>query len=282
MFWDPTTSCFLVSANFRLDPDHVLGDPFPGIQYNSRMSPSVISGDTAPRKPFPPGSPVFAVVDNDIYEGNVISVPTPQCPWYSVLPIGGSAEPLYAPACNLCLPDDPMLPLDQHLDQSSELPSLPPWLKQDSQMTLESDGASCWGYFSLSDQGTWEFVQQDGHGGLTYHIHIGDLPHTWRSQLLDGSLCLGWSADMQAYHVHAHGLRKGVPGLFASPCRKTTSTTTFGLIHILTWDKYKRKLSHVKVIPSMNIKTIKKPNLASWLWEITRTPYGSLEMSTPP
>jgi hypothetical protein len=77
MFWDPTTSCFSVSAGYWLDPDRGLGDPFPGIHYDGGMSPSLISGDTAPREPFPPGSPVFAVVDNDIDEGNVISVPTP-------------------------------------------------------------------------------------------------------------------------------------------------------------------------------------------------------------
>jgi hypothetical protein len=57
MFWDPTTSSFSISANFRLDPNRGLGDPFPGIHYDGAISPSVISGNTPPREPFPPRVP---------------------------------------------------------------------------------------------------------------------------------------------------------------------------------------------------------------------------------
>jgi hypothetical protein len=142
MFWDPTTSRFSASADFHLDPDRGLGDLFPGIHYDGGMSPSVVSGDTAPWEPFPPGCPAFTTVNDDIYEGNVVLVPTPQCPWYSILPIGGSAEPFNIPPCNVCSLDVPVFPLDRNLESSVELPSLPAWLKQDSQITLESDGAS--------------------------------------------------------------------------------------------------------------------------------------------
>jgi hypothetical protein len=273
MFWDPTTSSFSVLADFRLDPDRGLGDPFPGIHYDGGMAPSLISGDTAPREPYPPGSPVFAIVGDDIYEGNVVAVPTPNCQWYTILPIGGTAETFNVPPCDLCSPDDPMLPLDCNLDRSSELPSLPPWMKQDSQLTLESDGASRQGYLSLSVHGTWEFVQRDGHGAVTYFIDLSDLPHTWRSRLLDGSLWLGWGALSRAYHVHAQGLRRGVPGSFKLSMRKDyvdhpiwmdsyteeyvslRDQTTF---FTLTWEEYERKYSHVKIIPSMNVQTIKK------------------------
>jgi hypothetical protein len=276
MFWDPTTSRFSVSSDFRLDPDRGLGDPFPGIHYDGGMSPSVVSGDTPPKEPFPPGSTVFAMVDDDIYEGNVVSVPTPQCPWYSVLPIGGTSEAFNVAPCDLSSPDDPMFPLDQAMDTSSDLPSLPGWMKQDSQLTLESDGATRRGYLSLTDHGTWEFVQRDGHGGITYFANLGDLPHTWRSRLLDGTLQLGWANESRAYHVHAHGLRKGVPGSFKLSMRKDyidhgiwmdsyseeyislRDQTTF---FTLTWEEYERKYSHVKIIPSMNIQTIKRDDV---------------------
>ena len=34
MFWDPTTSRFPVSADYKLDPDRQLSDPFPEIHYD--------------------------------------------------------------------------------------------------------------------------------------------------------------------------------------------------------------------------------------------------------
>jgi hypothetical protein len=70
------------------------------------------------------------MVGDDVYEGQVVLVPTPQCSWYSVIPTRGTAE---------SSPDDPMLPLDCHLDTSS-VPTLPSLFKQDSNMTLEADG----------------------------------------------------------------------------------------------------------------------------------------------
>jgi hypothetical protein len=45
MFWDPTTSRFSISADFPLDPDRGLGDPFPGIHYEGGMALSILSGD---------------------------------------------------------------------------------------------------------------------------------------------------------------------------------------------------------------------------------------------
>jgi hypothetical protein len=74
-----------------------------------------------------------------------------------------------------------MFPLDQAMDSSSDLPTLPRWMKQDSQLTLESDGATRRGFLSLTERGTWEFVQRNGHGGITYFVNLADLPHTWRS-----------------------------------------------------------------------------------------------------
>jgi hypothetical protein len=149
-----------------------------------------------------------------------VSVPTPQWPWYAVLPIGGTSEPFNVASCNLSSPDNLMFPLDQAMDTLSDLPILPQWMKQDSQLTLESDGATRRGFLSLTNHCTWEFVQQNGHGGMTYFVNLADIPLTWQSQLLDGTLQLGWTNESGAYQVHAYGLQKGVPGFFKLSIRK--------------------------------------------------------------
>jgi Reverse transcriptase (RNA-dependent DNA polymerase) len=128
----------------------------------------------------------------------------------------------------------------------------------------------------MSEEGTWEFLQWDRHGNRTYHMNLADLPPTWRYCLLDGLLHLGWLMESRAYHVHAQGLWKGVPGSFCFLMHKDyvdhdiwfdsyyaeyvslQDQTTFFSI---TWDKYKQKYSHVKIILSMNIQTIKKDEI---------------------
>ena len=270
MFWDPSTSCFSVSADYRLDPDRGLGDPFPGIYYDGGMAPSLISGSSPPKEPFPPGSTVYAIVDDDVYEGVVVSVPTPNCDWYSIRPTG-SDDNFKVPPCDLCSPDDPMIPLDRNLSTSS-LPTLPTWFQQGSHVTLETDGAFRPGYLGLTGDGSWEFFQRDGTGQVTYRLDLGDLPHTWRSRLLDGTLQLGWNAPPRAYHVHAGGLQQGVPGSFRRSMRKNyvdhgiwidsyteeyVSLRDKNTFRTITWDEYERLYSHIKIIPTMNIQTIK-------------------------
>ena len=272
MFWDPTTSSFSVSADFQLDPDRGLSDPFPGIMYDGGMTPSLLSGTTPPQEPFPPGSNVFALIENDIYEGTVTSVPTPNCPWYVFLPTG-SADTFPVAPCDISSPDDPMFPMDRNLDSSSEMPSLPRWMTQGSHLTIESDGALRKGCLGLTDSGTWEFFQRDGTGQLFYRVDLGDLPYTWRSRLLDGSLRLGWEAPCsRAYHVHAGGLRRGVPGSFRLSMRKDyvdngiwSDSYTEEYVSLrdkqtfssLTWDEYNSKYGHIKIIPSMCVQTVK-------------------------
>ena len=272
MFWDPTTSSFSVSADFRLDPDRGLGDPFPGIAYDGGMTPSLISGSSPPKEPFPPGCPAFALIDNDVYEGTVVSVPTPSCGLYQFLPTG-SPDPIPVSPCDLCSPDDPIFQMDRNLDSSSELPTLPTWMQAGSHLTLESEGAQRKGYLGLSESGTWEFLQRDGVGGITYRIDLGDLPFTWRSRILDGSLKLGWaSGASRAYHVHAGGLQRGVPGSFKLSMRKEyidhdiwDDSYTEEYVGIrdkktfssLTWDDYQSKYRDIKIIPSMCVQTVK-------------------------
>jgi hypothetical protein len=124
MFWDPTTSRFSVSPDYSLDPTKSLADTFPELHYDGGSTPALVSGDEPPKEPFPPGAQVYAMIDSNVYEGRVISVPTPSAQWYSITPTGDS-HPINVPPLDVSSPDDPMLPCDRHLDQSSELPQLP-------------------------------------------------------------------------------------------------------------------------------------------------------------
>jgi Reverse transcriptase (RNA-dependent DNA polymerase) len=95
---------------------------------------------------------------------------------------------------------------------------------------------------------------------------------------MDGSMRLGWSAEARAYHVHTQGLKRGIPGSFRFSMRKDyvdhevwfdsyseeymslRDQTTFFSI---TWEEYEHKYSHVKIIPSMNVQTIKKDKVGT-------------------
>jgi hypothetical protein len=111
MFWDPSTSRFSVSADYTLDPDRSLSDPFPELHYDGGFTPSLISGTTPPKEPHPPGSTVFALIQGDVFEGKVQSIPTPSISWYTILPIG-SNDTVNVSSLDLSSPDDPMLPCD--------------------------------------------------------------------------------------------------------------------------------------------------------------------------
>jgi hypothetical protein len=139
MFWDPSTSRFSVSTDYTLDRDRSLLDPFPELHYNGGFTPSLISGTTPPKEPHPPGSTVFALIQGDVFENKVQSVPTPSVPWYTILPIGSNDTVNVSPL-DLSSPDNPMLPCDRHLTESWEVPQLPNWITNDARITMNIDG----------------------------------------------------------------------------------------------------------------------------------------------
>ncbi len=117
MFWDPTTSRFSVSADYKLDDDRQLSAPFPELHYDGGFTPSLLSGTEPPKEAFPPGSTVFALIQGDVFEGKVQSVPTPSIPWYTILPVGAT-DAINVSSLDIASPDDPMLPCDRHLSES--------------------------------------------------------------------------------------------------------------------------------------------------------------------
>jgi hypothetical protein len=167
MFWDPTTSRFSVSPNYNLDPTKSLADSFPELHYDSGFTPALISGDQPPKEPFPQGAQVYAMMDTEVYEGKIISVPIPFAPWYSIKPTG-NPNPINVPPLDVSSPEDPMLPCDRHLNQSSEPPQLPRWITKDTHLILTVDNARCKGFLLLDADGDWTFIQRDNAGRINY------------------------------------------------------------------------------------------------------------------
>ena len=107
-----------------------------------------------------------------------------------------------------------MLPVDRHLADSHELPRLPKWIKNDSKITIIADKHRRRGHLLLDDKGLWTFEQRDNTHRVQYTLDLSNLPTTWRSRILDGTLELGWPKAPRAYHVSASKLTHGVPNSF--------------------------------------------------------------------
>jgi hypothetical protein len=152
MFWDPTTSCFCVSADYQLDSARALEDPFPELKYDGSFHASLISGTQAPKEPLPPGSKAIAMIDGEVYKGVVTDIPLGAQTWYCFLPEGSSDAINVAPF-DLSYPDDPMLPINHHLSNSCELLRLPTWITNDSKITITASNYRRRGHLLLDDKG---------------------------------------------------------------------------------------------------------------------------------
>ena len=148
MFWDPLTSRFCSSADYYLDGEKTLPDAFPELIYNGFFTSRKVSGLRAPKEPFPPGAPVFALVDNKLYSGTVTSVPTPTSHWYHVKP-GDSTTLFLVDPMSLSSPDDPLLPVDSYTTEFEH--PLPTWVTNNSKVSLSVDGCLRAGTLCLTD-----------------------------------------------------------------------------------------------------------------------------------
>jgi hypothetical protein len=185
----------------------------------------------------------------------------------------GDSNPINVPPLDVSSPGDPMLSCDRHLDQSSELPRLPRWITNDSGIILNVNNVCHKGFLFLDADGNWTSIQRDPAGRIIYWNDLNDLPTTWHNRILDGSLELGWQKRVRAYHVSANGLLRGVPNSFKqSMCHdyndrlvwlesyveEYTALREHGTFDILTEAEYRAKYSHISIIPTMNVQTVKK------------------------
>ena len=276
VFYDPTTSCFSTSADYKLDLERELPDAFPGLVFDGAFTSKRISKAAIPKEAFPPGSHVFARINDEFFEGSVIGVPTTAIPWYIVSPIAGG-DPFNVDPMEISAPDDPMYPLDTYRDDLLSTP-LPSWIKNNSKITLSVDNYSRPGYLALTDDLLWEFIQRDGRGSISFRFPLHDLPTSWRSRLLQGSLDEGWPSSFSpvpapiARKVCAKGLQEGVPASFKRSMNKSHPDYAFwklsyceeyeSLQNQHTYEKITKKsywdnFSHISIIPTMCVQTIK-------------------------
>jgi hypothetical protein len=102
MFWDPKQlSVFLFWPILGWIPIVVFVILFQGFTIRwCGMSSSLISNESCSQRILPPWEYCVCFVSDDIYKGNVVSVPTPNCQWYSVLPILGG-PPRHSMLCHV-------------------------------------------------------------------------------------------------------------------------------------------------------------------------------------
>ena len=272
MFWDPTTSKFSVSSDYKLDTDWSLPDAFPDLHYDGSFRSGKLSGHTTPKEPFPPGSPVYALIQNEFHSGVVIGVPTDTKPWY-VLRSDDGKDTFTANPMDVSSPDDPLFPVDRYRTDFD--PLLPSWIHNTGKVTLNVDGSLRQGYLSLSDDILWSFVQRDLRGDVVYRYPLHDLPHTWRSRLLDGSLAEGWgdSSSARANKVTARNLvNPSVPSSFRQSMKPSfpdhshwknsykeeyDSLISQQTYKVISLEHYRKHYSNIKLIPTMCVQTIK-------------------------
>jgi hypothetical protein len=78
VFWDPDTSKFSTSADYKLDASRTLTSPFPNLKYDRGINPSLDSRKA--REAFPPGSSVVHYHGDSFVTATVRDVPTPAKP----------------------------------------------------------------------------------------------------------------------------------------------------------------------------------------------------------
>jgi hypothetical protein len=165
-----------------------------------------------------------------------------------------------------------MYPPDALLRRESLAPITPHWVRNNSKVTIELEGMRRRGYLLLNEQLQWAFTQRDPKGQETFRFTILDLPTSWKGRLLEGSLEVGWPSSPCAYHVSASNLSEGCPRSFHQSLKRDHANRQFwldsygeeygGLRHMDTFTvisraKYNSNYSHVTILPSMVVQTIK-------------------------
>jgi hypothetical protein len=268
IFWDPDTSKFSVSADYKLDVSRTLTSPFPNLKYDGGINPSLDSGRA--RECFPPGSPVVHYHVSSFHTATVRDVPTPSKPYYVIVyeddtTANASPGTIYGP-------DDPMYPPDTYQYAETLKPTTPHWARNNSKVTIALEGIRRQGYLMLNDRVQWTFVQRNPAGQETFRYTLPDLQTSWKGRVLEGSLEVGWTTPSRAYHVSASLLKESCPKSFRHSMKNTyvdrqvwmdSYAEEYGGLReqetftVITRAEYDAHYSNITILPSMVVQTIK-------------------------
>lgn len=213
-------------------------------------------------------------VEGEYYQGRVKSVPVGSGLTNYQVTFQDSPECMEVPADKLTAPDEPVFPLveaDSAEEPHDAMPRMPEWIQENTHVTLKLDGSSRRGTLCSTNEG-WIFQQRTASGRVTYKLDLADLPVTWRERITEGTLELGWQEAERAFHVSASNLKLGAPASFQRSMRKDYPDRKIwmesyieeanGLKEMDTYvtlssKEYADDYSHVQVIPSMAVQTVK-------------------------
>jgi hypothetical protein len=243
IFWDPVTTRFNVSLEYKLDPTMSLDISFPGVQYDGQTATVLVRrGAKSSREPYPPGSPVRVHVVGEYISGIVHSIPLSETDTTYLISFDDVADLYSASVSDLLGLDDPSFTDAKSPDDASPPPNtfspvpptMPDWIKDGTHITLMQGDRRRRGFLSPSDSG-WSFTQHTGSGRITHTTDLADLPITWQERLTEGSVELGWQTEPRAYHVSAKNLTLGapLPPPSTNPCNNTMPNAALGWTHTL-------------------------------------------------
>jgi hypothetical protein len=193
IFWDRATSRMNVSADYRLDPTASITSTYPNIFYDGHISPLVLRGGVnSDKEPFPPGSKVTILHDDEHLAATIMSVPLSNQPNYTVV-LDDSSEHYFVPTEQITGEGElvfHMISVEPNAPISASPPRMPEWIQESTHVTVHHDGRQRRGMLQSTGQG-WTFVQRTGSGRTTSTLDMADPPVSWEERLTEGSLELG-------------------------------------------------------------------------------------------
>jgi hypothetical protein len=284
VFYNPTLQKFSTSANYLLDSNKSIGSAFPSLHYDGGLHIRLYSDpkeDTL--EPYPIGSPVFAQLsttadgDEMIAPGTMVQIPS-DSDGEEFYPIRLDENQTLIPCdrSQLQSPDEPILSGTE--DSASYAPESPEWCRVGVKVTLLVGNKYYKGALDLDEDQDWIFTVRDRNGKVVMEYTLVDLPYTWNTRLVEGTLVVGHEDAAEciirdAFHVSAEWLQSKSP---PSTLKKALVTgnpdapiwdesyneeydglTKLDTFKVLTKAQYDALPNRPKAIPMMCVLTVK-------------------------
>eukprot|EP00804_Cyclotella_cryptica_P022088 CCRYP_011573-RA/>CCRYP_011573-RA protein AED:0.27 eAED:0.27 QI:0/-1/0/1/-1/1/1/0/654 len=215
LFYNPLTRSYYRPQAFTLDETRLPLTQWPGlIVPDGSLSCGLPRNNTDPTpEPFPPGTRVTLLRNNDFIRGTIANVPSPppstilRTAAHSNSPSSTSSLPDTSPLYTVLLDNGKttecdfaeLAPSEQQqltstsYDQPNPFRSLPSWLQQDSKVTLDCRGAFHKGYLHYCP--VWGFLcvvkRTAKSAKLEWSEPLTDLPQHWTTLCADNVLLPG-------------------------------------------------------------------------------------------